>query len=140
MRPCNPLGLGLPLTPVPPSIPPLLQDATETDDIFLSIVAASAAYLAIMVGKRLSLDLSSKLFTIAFILVCFSSQEGRGEGSLRACMAGALGISAEWQQGMRAATADMHAAAAPQCLACKSFTLAWPGLLQVLHLFILLHG
>jgi hypothetical protein len=56
----------------------LLQDATETDDIFLSIVAASAAYLAIMVGRRLSLDLSSKLFTIAFILVCFSSQEGRG--------------------------------------------------------------
>jgi hypothetical protein len=51
--------------------------ATETDDIFLAVVAATAAFASVLAGQRFSLDLSAKLFVIAFILVCFSSQEGR---------------------------------------------------------------
>lgn len=52
--------------------------ATETDDIFLAALAAAAAFASVLAGQRFSLDLSAKLFVIAFILVCFSSQEGRG--------------------------------------------------------------
>lgn len=64
-----------------PASPPccLLQKPSETDDLLLAAMTGTAAFVSVLAGQRLSLDLSAKLFTIAFILVCFSSQEGRGE-------------------------------------------------------------
>jgi uncharacterized membrane protein YccC len=53
-----------------------LQD-TETDDFFIAAVAAVCAALSVLAGQRYGLDLSARLFVIAFLLVSFSAQQGR---------------------------------------------------------------
>lgn len=49
-----------------------------TDGVVLSITASVVAFLGVVVGARLGLDLSARLFTITFLLVTFGAQEGKG--------------------------------------------------------------
>ena len=63
----------------PTSPPPhYRQRASELDDVLLAAFASLAAFGGVLAGKRWSLDLSARLFVIAFVLVSFSSQEGTG--------------------------------------------------------------
>jgi hypothetical protein len=72
----------LPCRPLPWPCP-CLQQATETDDLFLAVAATLAAAGSVLVGKRFDLDLSARLFVIAFLLVSFNALEGKGEQRLR---------------------------------------------------------
>lgn len=65
---------------------PALQ-ATETDDLFMASAGAALAALSVLCGKRWNLDLSARLFVIAFLLVAFSSQQGQG-ARVGCCRAG----------------------------------------------------
>ncbi|KAL4422455.1 hypothetical protein ABPG75_008652 [Micractinium tetrahymenae] len=51
--------------------------ANEADDLFLAAATGAAAFLAVLAGKRWNLDLSARLFVIAFIIVSFNAQQGK---------------------------------------------------------------
>lgn len=87
----------------------VLPQDTETDDIAIALAAAAFAFLSVLAGKRWGLDLSAKLFVIAFVLVAFSAQQGQGErrgawpgwqrGQRRLCICSLLGSSRAAQGG-----------------------------------------
>lgn len=55
------------------------QQSNEADDLFLAAATGAAAFLSVLAGKRFNLDLSARLFVIAFVIVSFNAQQGKGE-------------------------------------------------------------
>ncbi|KAL4436087.1 hypothetical protein ABPG77_005535 [Micractinium sp. CCAP 211/92] len=51
--------------------------ANEADDLFLAAATGVAAFLSVLAGKRWNLDLSARLFVIAFVIVSFNAQQGK---------------------------------------------------------------
>lgn len=48
------------------------------DGVFLSVIASVVAAVSVLVGKRLGLDLSARLFVMTFLLTTFGAAEGQG--------------------------------------------------------------
>lgn len=51
--------------------------AGEADALLLAAAAAAASFFSVLVGKRLNLDLSARLFVIAFVIVSFNALQGK---------------------------------------------------------------
>ncbi|PSC74075.1 aluminum-activated malate transporter 10 [Micractinium conductrix] len=51
--------------------------ANEADDMFLAAAAACAAFVSVLAGKRFGLDLSARLFVVAFLIVSLNAQQGK---------------------------------------------------------------
>lgn len=51
--------------------------SNEADDLFLAAATGAAAFLSVLAGKRFNLDLSARLFVIAFVIVSFNAQQGK---------------------------------------------------------------
>lgn len=85
---CTPnLSASYPPHPAPP--PPCArraQHGADTHDLAIASLAACFALLSVLAGKRFNLDLSARLFVIAFLLVAFSSQQGQGGRPGCACI------------------------------------------------------